>query len=149
MDELEKVQGELGTAQERIQALETERDRLAEALLVRDAQGIVREALGQVTLPGVTVARLQRSAATNPPVTAEGTLDEAGLRQRVTEMVAAETQYLQEAAGWGVSTGSTGGRIEGMGGGQAAGGAVDMAVVEKRLNSAFADLGYAVAGKGE
>lgn len=143
VDELEKVQGELVTAQGRIQSLETERDRLAEALLVRDAQGIVREALGQVTLPGVTVARLQRSAATNPPVTAEGKLDEAGLRQRVAEMVAAETQYLQEAAGWGQ------GRIEGMGGGQAAGGAVDMAVVEKRLNSAFADLGYAVAGKGE
>ena len=143
MDELEKVQGELTEAQGRIQALETERDRLAEALLVRDAGDVVREALAQSTLPGVTVARLQRSAASNPPVTADGTLDVAGLKERVAEMVAAETTYLQEAAGWGQ------GRIEGMGGNQtAAGNGVDMAVVEKRLNSAFADLGFATGKEG-
>lgn len=143
MDELEKVRGELVEAQGTIQALETERDRLAEALLIRDAEGIVREALAQTSLPGVTVTRLQRSAASNPPVTEAGKLDVAGLRERVAEMVAAETTYLQEAAGWGQ------GRIEGMGGGQGTGGdGVDMAVVEKRLNSAFADLGFGTGKEG-
>lgn len=141
MDELEKALG-------RIQALETERDRLAESLLMRDAQGIVREALAQSNLPGVTVQRLLRSVPSNPPVTAEGKLDEAGLKARVAEAVAAETTYLQEAAGWGVSTGSTNGRIEGMGGSQAAAGGVDMAAVEQRMAKAFADLGFATGKEG-
>lgn len=143
MDELEKVQGELVKALGRIQALETERDRLAEALLVRDAGDVVREALAQSTLPGVTVTRLQRSAASNPPVTAEGTLDVAGLKERVAEMVAAETTYLQEVAGWGH------GRIEGMGGSQAAaGGGVDLAVVEARLADTLASIGYGTGKEG-
>ena len=140
MDELEKVCAELVTAQEAITALETERDRLAEALLVRDAEGIVREALAQSNLPGVTVTRLQRACSLNPPVDGNGKLDSAGLKQRVQESIAAETQYLQEAAGWGQ------GRIEGMGSQPAAngGGDVDMNVVESRLATAFADLGYNV-----
>lgn len=147
MDELEKVRGELVEAQGRIQALETERDRLAEALLVRDAEGIVREALAQSNLPGVTVARLQRACSHNPPVGADGQLDLAGLRQRVQESVAAETQYLQEAAGWSQ------GRIEGMGGASTgsagSGGGVDLAVVEKRMASAFADLGFVTEGRND
>ncbi len=142
MDELEKVRGELVEAQGRIAALETERDRLAETLVMRDAEGIVREALAQVTLPGVTVARLQQACSHNPPVDGQGKLDVAGLKQRVQESVAAETQYLQEAAGWGQ------GRIEGMGGGQGAAGSVDMAVVERRLANAFADLGFATEREG-
>ena len=137
MDELEKAQAELAEALGRIQALETERDRLAEGLLMRDAQGIVREALAQTTLPGVTVQRLLRSVASNPPVTEAGKLDEAGLKERVAEAVTAETAYLQEAAGWGQ------GRIEGMGGaGTASASDVDLAVVEKRMEKAFAALGY-------
>lgn len=138
VDELEKVKGELETAQAQVAALEA-------ALLGREAEGVVREALAQAGLPGVSAARLQRACVVNPPVGQEGKLDVAGLRQRVSEAVAAETKYLQEAAGWGGSMNSTGGRIEGMGSGQGAGGAVDMAVVEKRLSQAFADLGFATA----
>lgn len=144
MTELEKAQAELAESEKRNQALETESARLAEALLMRDASAIVAEALSKANLPAVTVQRLQRSVASNPPVTEAGKLDEAGLKERVAEAVTAETTYLQEAAGWSQ------GRIEGMGGASAGSGngGVDMAVVESRLNSAFADLGFATGTEG-
>ncbi len=145
VDELEKAKADLAEALAEVAALKAEAGRLAEALLVQSAQAVVREALAQADLPGVTMARLLRLVPGNPPVTAEGKLDEAGLRQRVDEAVAAESAYLQEAAGWGQ------GRIEGMGGastGSASGAGVDMAVVEKRLNGAFAALGVAPVKEG-
>lgn len=142
MDELEKAKADLAEALVQVDALKVEAARLAEALLVQSAQAVVREALGQVDLPGVTMARLLRSVPVNPPVV-DGKLDEAGLRQRVAEAVAAESAYLQEAAGWGQ------GRIEGMGGASTGNaGGVDMAVVEKRLNGAFAALGFAAIKEG-
>lgn len=140
--DLEKAKADLAEALDEVAALKAEAARLAEALLVQSAQAVVREALGQVDLPGVAMARLLRSVPVNAPVV-DGKLDEAGLRQRVAEAVAAESAYLQEAAGWGQ------GRIEGMGGASTGNaGGVDMAVVEKRLNGAFAALGFAAIKEG-
>ncbi len=144
MDELEKAKGDLAEALARIGVLESERDGLKEGLLVRDASAVVAEALAGANLPSVTVARLQRSVSGNPPVV-DGKLNEAALRERVAEAVAAETAYLQEAAGWGM------GRIEGMGGastGSASGAGVDMAAVEKRIGNAFAALGFGAIKEG-
>lgn len=130
--EVKELKAQLAEANGKIEALTADNARLAETLLLRDAQAIAAAALADADLPDVTRQRLQRSVAVNPPVV-EGKLDEAALRTRIQEAVAAETAYLTEAAGWN-------GTIKGMGGGQAAAN-VDGDQVAQRMKESFARLG--------
>lgn len=137
MDELEKVKAELAEAQGRIEALTASNARLTESLLLRDASAVAVAVLADSDLPAVTQTRLARSVAGNPPVTADGKLDEAGLRTRIQEAVTAEATYLREAAGWGS------GRVQGMGSQGDSAGAND-ATMQRMLES-FVRLGMSDA----
>lgn len=131
---MEELQAQLAEAQQRIEELQTANARLAEALVLRDARSLAGEVLAEANLPEVTRRRLLGTVATNPPIGEDGQLDALALRQRVTEAITAEQQYLAEAAGYGA------GRIQGIGGGQA-GGQVDEAAVQARMAEAFRTLG--------
>lgn len=130
--ELEELKAQLAEANGKIEALTADNARLAETLLLRDAQAIAAAVLAEADLPDVTRQRMQRTVAVNPPVV-DGKLDEAALRTRVQEAVTAETAYLSEAAGWN-------GRIKGMGGGQAAP-AMDNEQLTQRMTESFRRLG--------
>jgi len=130
--ELEELKAKLAEANGKNEALTADNARLRESLLLRDAQAIASAALAEADLPDVTRQRLQRSVAQNPPVV-DGKLDEAALRTRITEAVAAETAYLSEAAGWN-------GSVRGMGGGQAAP-QDNGEQVAQRMRESFARLG--------
>ena len=130
--ELEAVKAKLAEALSQNEMLKADNARLRESLLLRDAQAIAGAALAEADLPDVTRQRLQRSVAQNPPVV-DGKLDEAALRTRITEAVAAETAYLSEAAGWN-------GSVRGMGGGQAAP-QDNRDQVFERMRESFARLG--------
>lgn len=136
--EMEELQAQLAEAQQRIEELQTANARLAEALVLRDARSLAGEVLSEANLPEVTRRRLLGTVATNPPIGEDGQLDALALRQRVTEAISAEQQYLAEAAGYGA------GRIQGIGGGQA-GGQVDEAAVQARMAEAFQALGLSEA----
>ena len=136
--EMEELQTQLAEAQQRIEELQTANARLAEALVLRDARSLAGEVLAEANLPEVTRRRLLGTVATNPPIGEDGQLDALALRQRVTEAITAEQQYLAEAAGYGA------GRIQGIGGGQA-GGQVDEAAVQARMAEAFRTLGLSEA----
>lgn len=130
--ELEAVKVKLAEALSQNEMLQADNARLRESMLLRDAQAIAGAALAEADLPDVTRQRLQRSVAQNPPVV-DGKLDEAALRTRITEAVAAETAYLSEAAGWN-------GSVRGMGGGQAAP-QDNSEQVALRMRESFARLG--------
>jgi hypothetical protein len=136
--EMEELQTQLAEAQQRIEELQTANARLAEALVLRDVRSLAGEVLAEANLPEVTRRRLLGTVATNPPIGEDGQLDALALRQRVTEAITAEQQYLAEAAGYGA------GRIQGIGGGQA-GGQVDEAAVQARMAEAFRTLGLSEA----
>lgn len=133
--EMEELQTQLAEAQQQIEELRTANARLAEALVLRDAHALAGEVLAEANLPDVTRRRLLGQVATNPPVGEDGQLDALALRQRVTEAITAEQQYLAEAAGYGA------GRIQGIGGQQAQGNQVDEAAVQARMAEAFQALG--------
>lgn len=134
------LQAQLMEAQRQIDELRTANARLAEALVLRDARSLAAEVLAESTLPEVTRRRLLAQVAGNPPVGEDGQLDGLALRQRVTEAITAEAQYLAEAAGYGA------GRIQGIGGQQQGGGQVDEAAVQARMTEAFRTLGLSEAG---
>lgn len=131
-------QEQLTEAQRQIDELRAQNARMQEALLLRDAREFVGRELGGVTLPDVTKARLAQQLA-GQAVIVEGQIDEAGYRTRIAEAVAAEQQYLAQAAGWGT------GRIVGMGSSEAAGqqGGED---ADKRLGEALGRMGLSEAG---
>lgn len=137
--EMEELQTQLAEAQQQIEELRTANARLAEALVLRDAHALAGEVLAEANLPDVTRRRLLGQVATNPPVGEDGQLDALALRQRVTEAITAEQQYLAEAAGYGA------GRIQGIGGQQAQGNQVDEAAVQARMAEAFQSLGLSEA----
>ena len=137
--EMEELQTQLAEAQQQIEELRTANARLAEALVLRDAHALAGEVLAEANLPDVTRRRLLGQVATNPPVGEDGQLDALALRQRVTEAITAEQQYLAEAAGYGA------GRIQGIGGQQAQGNQVDEAAVQARMAEAFQALGLSEA----
>ncbi len=135
--QMEELQAQLAEAQQQIEELRTANARLAEALVLRDAHALAGEVLAEANLPEVTRRRLLGQVATNPPVGEDGQLDALALRQRVTEAITAEQQYLAEAAGYGA------GRIQGIGGQQAS--QVDEAAVQARMAEAFRTLGLSEA----
>lgn len=137
--QMEELQAQLAEAQQQIEELRTANARLAEALVLRDAHTLAGEVLAEANLPDVTRRRLLGQVATNPPVGEDGQLDALALRQRVTEAITAEQQYLAEAAGYGA------GRIQGIGGQQAQGNQVDEAAVQARMAEAFQSLGLSEA----
>lgn len=137
--QMEELQAQLAEAQQQIEDLRTANARLAEALVLRDAHALAGEVLAEANLPDVTRRRLLGQVATNPPVGEDGQLDALALRQRVTEAITAEQQYLAEAAGYGA------GRIQGIGGQQAQGNQVDEAAVQARMAEAFQALGLSEA----
>lgn len=135
--EMEEKNEALREAQKLIEALRTEKARLQEALLLREAGEIVAGLLAEQELPEPTRKRLHKALSTNPPMTDDGQLDRAKLAERVEEAVTEELNYLREAAGFG------GGRITGMGSAQAA--EVDSEQVQARMTAAFQRLGLSEA----
>lgn len=131
----EELQAQLTEAQRQIEALQAANGRLAEGLVLRDARALATDVLAEANLPEVTRRRLLGQVATNPPIGEDGQLDALVLRQRVTEAITAEQQYLAEAAGYGA------GRIQNVGGQPAQGGQVDEAAVQARMAEAFQSLG--------
>lgn len=129
-------QEQLTEAQRRIGELEAQNRRMQEALLLRDAREYVSHELTSVTLPDVTKQRLLAQLADQAPIV-EGAIDEAAYRTRIAEAVAAEQQYLAQAAGWGS------GRISGMGHSEAAQNVDDS---DKRLQAALGRMGLSEAG---
>lgn len=111
-EELAAAQQALAEAQKEIDGLKTwkaaEERRTAEAALIREAHGVVVEALKPFALPDMTRERLTGQLAANPP-TKDGALDREALTAAVKE--AAETA-LKEVAAW---AGAPGG-VRGMGG---------------------------------
>jgi hypothetical protein len=93
MEKLEEAQKALTEALERAQRAE-------EALVLREAQGVVSRELAKIEMPDVTRTRLQEALAKNPPVK-EGALDEAALVAAVTEAATAEIAYLASVTGAG------------------------------------------------
>ncbi len=129
----EQLAQQLQEASGRISQLETQNARLAEALLLRDARDYVAAQLATSTLPDITKTRLAESLSANPPVK-DGALDKATYAARITEAVTAETQYLQQVAGYGS------GKIIGMNSSPVEQ-QVDAAAIEKRMTEGFAALG--------
>lgn len=86
------------TLQQRVQELETENGRLREALLLREAAELIRNQLGASGLPTITQQRLQEQLVTGLPMAGQD-LDSAALTERVTSVIAAESQYLASVMG--------------------------------------------------
>ncbi|RJP53618.1 MAG: hypothetical protein C4583_04330 [Anaerolineaceae bacterium] len=102
MDELElkKLQEANATLQTNLDEVKANNARMQEALALRDAKDIVREALAASTMPDVTKARLLEALSANPPMK-DGALDGATLKTRIEEAVKAEAKYLEQVAGVG------------------------------------------------
>ncbi len=132
---------------ERVAALETtnltlttNNARLSEAMALRDAQDMVREALGSLTsLPEVTKARLVESLAKNPPMK-DGSLDKEAFGKTIQEAVKAEVKYLEQVAGIG--------KIRGLG--ESNDDEEDIEADDKKLKESltesFSDLGLSEKG---
>lgn len=141
MDELElkKLQEANATLQAKLDEVEANNARMQEALALRDARDMVREALSASTLPDVTKARLIESLSANPPMK-DGSLDSATLKTRIEEAVKAEVKYLEQVVGAG--------RIRGLGE-SAANNDEDEAgtsKIEDALIESFKALGLSEAG---
>lgn len=105
--DVKELQEKVATLETNGQALATDNARLKEAMALRDAKEMVREALGSLSsLPDVTKARLVESLAKNPPIK-DGTLDREAFAKAIEEAVKAEVKYLEKVAGIG--------RIRGLG----------------------------------
>lgn len=120
--------------QEAVAKFEQENARLREAIILRDAKDYVRQAVATANVPDVTKARLVESLSANPPVK-DGQLDTDAYANRIAEAVKAEVAYLTQVAGYGS------GRIEGMGGSQAATTEYKPEEVQAKMQEAFQRLG--------
>jgi len=99
--ELKDLQERLATLENNNQTLVANNARLNEALILRDAKDVVKEALAAVTaLPDITKARLAESLAKNPPVK-DGALDKVAFTAAISEAVKNEVKYLESVLGTG------------------------------------------------
>jgi hypothetical protein len=129
--------------------LRQENARLSEALTLRSASDFVVAELRKVDLPDITKVRLVESLSKNPPVKDDKSIDAEAFTTKITEAVRAEAEYLSSVGG---------GRIHGMGSGDAIGGgsAPTAEDSQKGLKGAFARIGLsesvaerAAAGRGD
>lgn len=131
---------QLTEAQAEVKRLAEQNARLQEAILLRDAKDFVTSQLATSTLPDVTKRRLAESLSNNPPVDQAGQLDKPAYTARIAEAITAETEYLQQVAGYGA------GRIEGMGGGSTTNTAMpDNDQIVKQMVESFRALGLSEA----
>jgi hypothetical protein len=97
----EAVARATAAAEQRAAAAEQRAARAEEALLRRTAGEKIAARLDEAKVPEAAQRRLAAALSANPPLTAEGALDEAALATRVDEAVKAEAEYL---ASLGVGT---------------------------------------------
>jgi hypothetical protein len=138
--ELKELQDQVATLQTSNQTLVTNNARLSEAMALRDAKDMVKEALAATSLPDVTKARLIESLAKNPPMK-DGALDKEACAKIIQEAVKTEIKYLEEVAGIG--------KIRGLGGSQGEdedGEDDGTKKVEESLTESFNALGLSEAG---
>jgi hypothetical protein len=83
-------------------------NRLRERLLLREAADLARIHLKTSDLPQVTIDRLVKEASSNPPITAEGAIDEVKFTESLQALVATETAYIAQI--------TESGKVKGMGG---------------------------------
>jgi len=97
--QLAEAEGKLQTLQEAYDELQADRDRLAEALALRQARDVIAEAVNdpKVELPQATKTRLIESLSKGAPIT-DGELDTAALTEAITEAISSETEYLEAIA---------------------------------------------------
>ena len=135
-EELDALKAKLAEADQRQEEMQARLDahdaRETEAALLREAAGIVTEALAGITLPVPTRSRLQAQLTLDPPLT-EGAVDRDALISKVKDAAAAEVAYLAEAAG-------TTGRITGMGGTPAGPTTPTLDESEQRIAAALARI---------
>lgn len=99
--EIKELQEKVATLETNNQSLATNNARLSEAMALRDAKDMVKEALAAVaSLPDVTKARLIESLAKNPPMK-DGVLDKEAFTKAIQEAVKAEVKYLETVLGKG------------------------------------------------
>jgi hypothetical protein len=139
MDEQQEKQllENVTTLQSSLETVTNTNARLTEALVLRDAKDMVKEALTNLSLPEVTKARLIADLPLIAPVK-EGALDKDAFGTKITEAIKAEAKYLTEAAGLG--------SIRGLGGSDEEEGEVEEASISESLQSSFTDLGLSENG---
>jgi hypothetical protein len=111
-------------------------ERMRERLLLREAADLARIHLRTSDLPDVTIERLIREAANNPPITEEGTIDEAKFSERLQESVRSETAYIAKV--------TDSGRVRGMGSG-GSDPAADLETSKSALSGSLQRLGLSEA----
>lgn len=145
MDELKQLQEKVATLQTGNETLAAQNARLSEALALRDAKDMAREALTAVpSLPEVTRARLMESLAKNPPIK-DGALDREAFAKTIETAIKAEVKYLESVADLG--------QIRGLGESAQGGDEQDGGKILDNLEAAFAAIGLneksaKVAAKG-
>lgn len=143
--ELKELSEKVATLETNNQTLVTNNARLSEALALRDAREMVKEALKVTNLPEITINRLVESLAKNPPMK-DGALDVQVFAPRIAEAVKAEAKYLEGLMGMG--------QIRGLGESQTQDDSEgDATKVEESLTESFSALGLGestakIAAKG-
>lgn len=99
--ELQEANAEL---QRQLDEARAELARLREALALREASEMLHVALGEASLPDVTMQRLQESLPKLAPMK-DGGLDKEAFLAAIAESIKAEVKYLTEVAGLGKITG--------------------------------------------
>lgn len=133
------LEEQVATLQTSNQTLTTHNARLSEALAIREAKDMVREALGNIDLPMITKTRLIEQLAKNPPMK-DGLIDKGSFAAAIAEAVKTETKYLESVLGKG--------QIRGMGPGDDADNAEDDGddKLEESLAESFGELGLSETG---
>lgn len=129
----EKLQEAVATLRSDLDQANANNARLSEALVLRDARDMVKEALdGVVHLPEITKKRLSETLSLNPPMK-DGALDRAAFKTTIEETVKAEVQYLETVLGKG--------QIRGLGESQDVEEEGTKGKVEESLEASFSALG--------
>lgn len=143
--DLKELTEKVATLETNNQTLVTNNARLSEALALRDAREMVKEALKGTNLPEITINRLVESLSKNPPMK-DGALDVQVFAPRIVEAVKAEAKYLESLMGVG--------QIRGLGESQTNADDEDNeAKIEESLTESFSALGLGestakIAAKG-
>jgi hypothetical protein len=137
--ELKELHDQVATLQTSNETLTTQNARLSEAMAIRDAKEMVKEALAATSLPDVTKARLIESLAKNPTMK-DGTLDKEAFANVIQEAVKTEVKYLESVLGKG--------QIRGLGESQDEDGDDEDGdgKVEESLAESFSALGLSESG---
>jgi hypothetical protein len=116
-EERQMSEEKLKELEEKLKEAETDKARLAEVVLLREAQDLVADVLKEQDLPDLTRERLRESLSRSP-VIKDGELDRDAYKEKITEAVKAEVEYLSKLSesgkikDLGGSSGEPSGKVE-------------------------------------